>query len=139
LVAADLHVALHLRARLAEPSEKTLQRWRLAALIFERQIEELIERIVGLGAEAGEKAASGAAGAKNLRIKIEWRLTPGQFGKLIEARRRPSEQRRLAGSASERGTQRQRPAIPGERKQIVVAETEQRTPQYRGKRKIVVG
>ena len=91
LVAGDLHVALHFRARLTQPGEKTLQRWRLAAFIFKRQIEKLIERIVGFGAEAGEKAASAAARPENLRVKIERGLALGQFGELTEARRRLRE------------------------------------------------
>ena len=63
-VARDFHVALHLGACVTEPGNETLQRRRLAPLVIQGEIEKLVERIVGLGAEPRQEAMPGAAGAK---------------------------------------------------------------------------
>ena len=63
-VARDFHVAFDLGARLPQPGEEALQRRRLAPLVIEREIEELVERIVGFGTEPGEKTPPRTAGAK---------------------------------------------------------------------------
>src|SRR5262249_26158171 len=106
LVAGDLHVALHLGARPPQPSHKTLQRRRLATLLFKGEIEEFIKRIVGLGAEAREEAVSAAAGAKHLRIKIERRLALGRIGQFGKTGGSLCEYWPLEHSAAERSEQR---------------------------------
>ena len=50
-----LHVALDLGLRRAQPGDEALQRRRLAAFVVEREIEEFIERVVGLVARAGAR------------------------------------------------------------------------------------
>ena len=49
LVARDLHVALHVGLRGAEPGDEALQGRSLSTLIVERDIEKFLQGVIGLG------------------------------------------------------------------------------------------
>src|SRR5271156_3714356 len=124
LVARELHVALDLGASLPQPGQKALQRRRLAPLIIEGEIEEFVERIVGLGAKPRQETPPAAAGAKDFRVERKRRLAPGFLREVVERRLGCREYFAFTGCARERVTQRCAAAIPGELEQLLVLETE---------------
>ena len=138
LVAGDLHVALHFGAGVAQPGQETLKRRRLTPLVFERQIEKLVERIVGFRAEPRQDAAPRAAFTEEQRVECKRRLAPRRLCQLIEARRGFSEDLFLGRLPLEDGAQRRAAAVVRDLEQIVVGKAEQRTAQHGGQRKIVL-
>ncbi len=137
-VARDLHVAFDLGAGVAQPGDETLQRRRLAPLVVQRQIEKLVERIVGLGAEPAEETASRAAGAEKPGIECKRRVRPRVVRELIEPRRGARKNPPLRRLFRQRDAQRRAAAVVGDGEQIVVGKAEQRTAQRGGERKVVL-
>ena len=87
LVAGDLHVALHVGLRGAQPGDEALQRRRLAPFVREREIEEFVQRIVGLVPEPGEETLAAAFGPQHARVKRKRHL-PRPFAKALELGKR---------------------------------------------------
>ena len=67
---AGREVALDLGVGGRQPAQKPLQRRHMLALIGERQTEELLDRVFGLGAEAMQQRAASALGAEDFAIKL---------------------------------------------------------------------
>ena len=61
-----------------------MQRRRLARLVVERQIEEFIERVVGLRPEPGEKFLAPAQGAQHMGEETERRQLARGLRQFIE-------------------------------------------------------
>ena len=74
LVAGQLHVALHLGLRVAQPGHEALQRWRFAALVVERKIEEFVERVGRFVTEPRKDFTAKAARAEKSRIERKRRF-----------------------------------------------------------------
>src|SRR5262249_29785209 len=121
LVAGDLHIALHVGLRGTQPGNEALQRGRLAPLVVKGKVKELVDRIIGLGPEPGEKILAATFRSEHARIEREWRLAPSPVGIKIELLRSLHEARLLA--VTQRRAQRSAP-LPGDRVQIIVVETE---------------
>ena len=115
LVAGDFHVAFDFGLGITQPGDKALQRRRVAPLVVEREIEELVQRIVGLDAEPAEEALSRAAGAQQLGVERKRRLAPRILRQLVEASGCVGELFIFAGFLLERRTQRDAAAVPGDR------------------------
>ena len=60
-VAGDFHVAFDFGLGITQPGNKSLQRRRVAPLVIEREIEELVQRVVGLDSKPAEEAPPRAA------------------------------------------------------------------------------
>ena len=135
LVARHLHVALHFGTRRAQPVNEALQRRRLAPLVFEREIEEFIERIGRPRDRAGRGILAGLS-ASSMRVEGERQLLAPI----------PRNGRAWPAASAKRGSSRLGPqrraqrafALLGELEQIVVIQTEQRALQHGRQREIVV-
>ena len=138
LVTRDFHVAFHFRARLAQPCQEALERWRFAAFIVEREIEKLVEGIVCFRTEPRQKALPAAAGAEKARVERKRSFPLGKLRELFKTRDGLREPRVSAGFADKRGAQRPAAAIKSDGKKVVILETEQRTAQDGCERKVVV-
>ena len=77
LVAAMLHVALHLGVGLAQVGEEAGQRRRRAVVVGEREVEELIERVGSLGSEAGKELRARALAIEDRGEELERRRVVG--------------------------------------------------------------
>ena len=138
--AALLHVALDLDVALAELVDEALQRGCCVAVVGERSIEELIDRLRRLWPEPCQHRA-----AQSLPVGAE------QFGEEFVRRKRfgavePAQKqcdgfgyaRIVFRLSPQRRPQRAGPRMR-EREQIVVVEAEQRAFEQDGKRQVVVG
>ena len=121
LIARDFHVALDLRVGAAQPGDKTLQRRRLAALVIEREVEEFVERVGCLRAEAGKVFSPSALGPEHARIEGKRRVALCHRGKPFELRRGIGERGIVAGLGAQRRVQRPG-AVPGERDAVIARE-----------------
>ncbi len=108
-----------------------MQRRRLGALVIEREIEEFVERVVGLVAEPPQDLLSPAACAEQIGVEGKRRELARPLAHRVEPRREigPLRAKRRAQAAL---------AIPGELEQIVVVETEQRALEHGRQRQIVL-
>src|SRR5262249_58635128 len=109
--------------RRAQPGDEAVQRRRLAPLVVEREIEEFVERIVGLVTERGEEAPAAAFGAEHARIEGERRLARPS-GKALELPRRVGKARFALRFRPQRRAQRAL-ALKGDLEQVLVVEAEQ--------------
>src|SRR5439155_3327244 len=111
-------VAFHVGLRRAQPGDEALQRRRLAPLVIEREIEEFVERVVGLVTEPGEEALAATFGAEHARIEDERRLAR-PFGEALELPRRIGKARLALRFRPQRRAQRAF-ALKGELEQVLV-------------------
>ena len=73
-VARDFHVALDLGVGGAQPRHEALQRGRRLPLIAERQLEKLVERVIGFMAEPLQDPRAAAVAAEQPGIEGKRRL-----------------------------------------------------------------
>ena len=116
---------------------KALQRWRLAPLVVEREVEEFVERVVGLRAKPRHRTA-----AVRHRRRESWRRTQ------TASRAAPpcaSASRRVVAAANfspdfcaSAVAQRQRAAVQGDVIKVLVGEAKQRAAQRGRQREIVL-
>ena len=137
LVAAVLHVALHLAVGLAQVGEEAGERRRRVVVVAQRQIEELVDRIGGLRAEAGEQLGAAALAVEDRGEELERRHEVGARAPALQRLGGALEARVVAGMVDERLPQRAF-AAGGERQEIVVVETDERAFQHLGERQVVL-
>ncbi len=137
LIARHLHVALHFALRGAQPGQETLQRRCLARLIVEREIEEFVERVIGLWSEAGEKLFAAAQWPQHMGEKCEGRKHARVLRQAVKSGFDRFEKFIAACLCAQAGAQRAF-AVPGQLEQLFFGESEQRTLQHARQGQIVV-
>ena len=138
LVAPDLHVAFDFGPGVPQPAQETLQRRRFPALIVEREIEKFIERVVSFRSKPPQKKPPRTALSEEPRVKRKRRFALRHPAHLIKPRRCLGKDLLLRRFACQRFSQRRAAAPMSDFKQIVVAETKQRTAQDGRQRQIVL-
>ncbi len=109
------------------------------ALVVEREIEKLVERVVGLGAEPREEPLASSLGPQHARIERERRLAAPTSAKRSSVACGFGEVA-APSCAFARNAARSEPLrCPGELEQVVVVEAEQRRLEHGREREIVVG
>ena len=106
------------------------------ALIVEREVEEFVERVVGLGPEPRQELRAAASAPSSARKKRERRHLRAACAELSSARR-GGELGSLVALRAQARAQRAL-AVPGELEQLLVVRAEQRALQHGREREIVV-
>ena len=102
LVARHLHVALDLGLALRAARRRSPAATASRALVVEREIEELVERVVGFVAEPRQDALAPAVGAEQARIERERRCVAPPRRAARSALRPRSKHRAAAARAAPR-------------------------------------
>ena len=130
-----LHVALDPASVAFDLGEKIMQRGRVALLMRQRESQEFVDRVGGLGSQPTDQRAPAAVLAEQAGVESEGRKRLRPPAPRVEPAR--GFARRTFLASRERLGER---AVPPRREleQIVVVEADQRRLERRGERQIVV-
>ncbi len=131
-----IEVALDLPAACLEPPQETLQRGRFAALILEGARQQFVDRIGRLVSQPLEQPLASAFGTQGLREEIERRDEVGACQPHRQPAVRPGEGR-LARLFTQ-GPPQVTGAFPGQRKELVFVEADQRRLEQAGEVEVVL-
>lgn len=115
-----------------EPVQKSLQRRRMLAFVGDRQAEEFLDRVQGLGTEAVKERPTPILGAENFGVERIGRDKIGAAEPAGEPVRGPLQFRVLIGAGAQAIPQAFVAAPMTECEQRLFIDVEERALQYRG-------